>query len=122
MTRRAPAGAPPRVCSAGGAAPARARRGAAWSSPPATPTRGPPPAKARRPVLRADDSARFWFSPGGWVVLAGALRSPSGRGPFPAVILMHGCGGVGNAETGWVSPLRAAGNAAVVVDSFGGRG
>ena len=35
---------------------------------------------------------------------------------------MHGCGGLGNAEWGWVGPLKAAGYATFVVDSFTGRG
>src|SRR5439155_21173663 len=56
------------------------------------------------------------------VVLTGELTLPVGPGPFPAVVLMHGCGGVGNAEGGWVDPLTRAGYAAFVVDSFTGRG
>jgi dienelactone hydrolase len=64
----------------------------------------------------------FTFAPGEPVVLSGDLTLPAGAGPFPAVILMHGCGGVGNAETGWVPALRRAGYASFVVDSFTGRG
>ena len=56
------------------------------------------------------------------VVLTGELTLPAGPGPFPAVVLMHGCGGVGNAEGGWVDPLTRAGYATFVVDSFTGRG
>jgi len=56
------------------------------------------------------------------VGLTGELRLPDGGGPFPAVVLMHGCGGLGNAEWGWVGPLKAAGYATFVVDSFTGRG
>ena len=56
------------------------------------------------------------------VALSGDLRLPAGAGPFPAVVLMHGCGGLGNAESGWVDPLLRAGYATFVLDSFTGRG
>jgi dienelactone hydrolase len=56
------------------------------------------------------------------VALSGNLRFPSGGGPFPAVVLAHGCGGVGNAERGWVAPLNGAGYATFVIDSFTSRG
>ena len=56
------------------------------------------------------------------VALTGDLRLPAGPGPFPAVVLMHGCGGLGNAEGGWVDPLVRAGYATFVVDSLTGRG
>jgi len=55
------------------------------------------------------------------VVISGDLRFPSGTGPFPAVILAHGCGGIQNAETGWASVLREWGYATFVIDSFRGR-
>jgi len=35
---------------------------------------------------------------------------------------MHGCGGLGNAEAGWVEPLTRAGYATFVLDSLTGRG
>lgn len=54
--------------------------------------------------------------------ISGDLEIPPGSGPFPAVVLMHGCAGVGAAERGWETALRAAGYATFVVDSFGGRG
>jgi dienelactone hydrolase len=89
-----------------------------------------------RPALTAGDSGTVRFAsagslaraadstlvPGGPVVLSGDLTLPPGPGPFPAVVLMHGCGGVGNAETGWAPILRGAGYATFVVDSFTGRG
>jgi len=74
-----------------------------------------------KPALAADDSGTVWFA-SGETVISGDLRFPSGAGPFPAVVLMHGCGGVGNAEGGWVDPLRRAGHATFVVDSLTGRG
>ena len=60
--------------------------------------------------------------PGDPVALAGDLRFPAGPGPFPAVVLAHGCGGVGNAQRGWVASLNGAGYATFVLDSFTGRG
>ncbi len=52
---------------------------------------------------------------------SGALTLPSGSGPFPAIILTHGCSGVTAGETGWATTLTRAGIAAFVVDSFGDR-
>ncbi|HET7342784.1 MAG TPA: dienelactone hydrolase family protein, partial [Methylomirabilota bacterium] len=54
--------------------------------------------------------------------IAGDLRVPAGAGPFPLVVLLHGCGGLSNAEHGWVTPLGRAGYATFTVDSFRGRG
>lgn len=60
--------------------------------------------------------------PSGSQRLSGQLSLPDGPGPFPAMILIHGCGGVGRAERGWASALVSWGYAAFVVDSFTGRG
>src|SRR5882724_11116880 len=54
--------------------------------------------------------------------LSGQLALPDGPGPFPAMILMHGCAGVGRADRGWAGALVSWGYAAFVVDSFTGRG
>lgn len=70
-------------------------------------------------IERAD--GRFVLSPTS-ASLSGELTFPEGAGPFAAVVLMHGCGGRGNAERGWVKPLTRAGYATFVVDSFTGRG
>jgi dienelactone hydrolase len=56
------------------------------------------------------------------LVLSGELQTPPGSGPFPGVVLMHGCAGIGAAERDWESVLRAAGYATFVVDSFSRRG
>ena len=45
-----------------------------------------------------------------------------GEGPFPAVIVLHGCGGVDGHHTGWAETLVSWGYVAMVVDSFGARG
>jgi len=88
-----------------------------------------------RPSLVASDSGTIAFASAGTlnrtptrmiagpaVALSGDLRFPAGAGPFPAVVLAHGCGGLGNAERGWVAPLTGAGYATFVIDSFTGRG
>ena len=54
--------------------------------------------------------------------LGGEIHRPSGPGPFPAVIVMHGCGGRGVNMQDWGQWLSSEGYAAFVVDSFGGRG
>ena len=54
--------------------------------------------------------------------LTAELYTPRGTGPFPAVILLHGCGGVGPNVKEWAVWLRHEGYAAFVLDSFGGRG
>jgi dienelactone hydrolase len=56
-------------------------------------------------------------------VLAGELRIPRpGTDRLPAVILIHGSGGLGSTHDRWVSELNDAGLATFVVDSFSGRG
>jgi dienelactone hydrolase len=57
------------------------------------------------------------------------LAKPAGRGPFPAVVALHGCGGliakdgrVAARETDWGERLVAAGYAVLFPDSFTARG
>jgi dienelactone hydrolase len=58
-------------------------------------------------------------------LLAGALFEPEGAGPFPAVIILSGCGGVAD-DVGIVARINAAylpkGIATLVLDSFTPRG
>lgn len=54
--------------------------------------------------------------------LTAQLYTPKGPGPFPALVLLHGCGGLGPNMFAWAEWLRAEGYAALVLDSFGGRG
>ncbi len=92
--------------------------------------------KDLKPAFAATDTGEAWFATAGSlvqtsegnrlalgdpVVISGDLKFPAGTGPFPAVILAHGCGGVGNAETGWAPVLREWGYATFVIDSFRGR-
>ena len=56
------------------------------------------------------------------------IYRPAGAGPFPFVVLLHGCGGLHREAmwTSWVEPwadvLRAHGVGSAVVDSFAPRG
>ena len=49
------------------------------------------------------------------------LYLPPGNGPFPAVVVMHGCGGINDHHRSWAGRLVGWGYAAVIVDSFGPR-
>jgi dienelactone hydrolase len=61
-------------------------------------------------------------SPQAPVRLAGALFRPEGAGPFPAVVLLHGCGGVVPQTHRWARWFSARGYVTLVVDSFTSRG
>jgi len=60
----------------------------------------------------------------------GYLLRPSGQGPFPAVVFLHGCGGlisslshqIVSREMDWAGRLNAKGIAVLMVDSFTMRG
>jgi len=54
--------------------------------------------------------------------LARRLYRPDGPGPFPAVVMMHGCGGVGSNQHDWGRRLQVWGYVALIIDSFGPRG
>lgn len=100
---------------------------------------GASPAQDAKSTLAESDSGTVWFATAGRLArdpangaltphdepetLSGALYFPEGkgRGPFPAVVLAHGCGGPGNADAGWASALREWGYATFVLDSFRGR-
>lgn len=52
---------------------------------------------------------------GGW------LSRPAGVGPFPALVLLHGCHGVSASTHQWARWLRDQGYVALVVDSWAAR-
>jgi dienelactone hydrolase len=55
--------------------------------------------------------------------IAGELRFPATTdGKLPAVVLVHGSGGLRGAHSRWADELNSIGVAAVVLDSFTGRG
>jgi len=53
--------------------------------------------------------------------IEGKLYKPDGGGPFPALVLLHGCQGVVRQTETWARWLRERGYVALVVDSFGPR-
>jgi dienelactone hydrolase len=55
------------------------------------------------------------------VRLIGYLARPPGEGPFPAVVLLHGCGGFHGSMLEWADRLARFGYVALAVDSFGPR-
>jgi dienelactone hydrolase len=58
------------------------------------------------------------------VDLSASLTTPSGKGPFPAAVLMHACGGLSSTTgiPGWEGWFYRHGYATLTVDSFTGRG
>lgn len=54
--------------------------------------------------------------------LTGRLKKPDGTGPFPAVILLHGCGGIWRWDEVWSDRLAEWGYVALSIDSLGPRG
>jgi dienelactone hydrolase len=50
------------------------------------------------------------------------LARPTGAGPFPAVVVLHGCGGFNNVTMTWADRLARWGYVAVAVDSLTSRG
>lgn len=61
-------------------------------------------------------------------VLHAQLFKPEGAGPFPTVIALHGCGGLGGRSDpvlpryrDWAERLLRAGNAVLLPDSYGSR-
>lgn len=67
--------------------------------------------------------------PGPGIDLEGRLFRPAGDGPFPAIVMLHGCSGLwarsGAPAAGiafWAGHFRDRGYVALLVDSFGPRG
>ena len=54
--------------------------------------------------------------------IQGVIHSPTGAGPWPAIVVMHGCGGVSTRTSTWGRRLADWGYLALVLDSFSGRG
>jgi dienelactone hydrolase len=66
--------------------------------------------------------------PSGKGVLHAQLYKPEGAGPFPSVIALHGCGGLGGRSgpvqpryRDWAEQLLKDGNAVLLPDSYGSR-
>jgi dienelactone hydrolase len=58
---------------------------------------------------------------GDFVMLKGKLTKPQGDGPFPAVVMLHGCRGIDKAQDAWAERLASWGYVALQVDSFAPR-
>lgn len=56
------------------------------------------------------------------VTVAGELRIAQGIGRLPAVVLMHGSGGISPAMEAWTRQLNTLGISTFVIDGFSGRG
>ncbi|MEQ1775590.1 MAG: dienelactone hydrolase family protein [Burkholderiales bacterium] len=55
--------------------------------------------------------------------ISGLLAKPEGAGPFPAVVLLHTCGGVKpHVSDAWPAYLKDLGYVTLTVDTFGSRG
>src|SRR5688572_14640867 len=54
--------------------------------------------------------------------LRGLFVRPEGKGPFPTIILLHGCDGIQPFQEQWTKDLVALGYVALLVDSHGPRG
>jgi dienelactone hydrolase len=92
-------------------------------------TSGPTNAQVRfemRPVETVTLSAQQFLTGDKNVksaMVAGELRIPKpGTDKLPAVILVHGAGGVSSLHERWVQELNSAGVATFLLDSFSGRG
>jgi len=55
-------------------------------------------------------------------ILSGKLTKPKGDGPFPAIVLLHGCSGPLEHYSEWIGRLRRWGFVSLMVNSFGPRG
>lgn len=89
----------------------------------------PAPVTAASGVLAFDSAGSIERSAKGRNFIIGApasvsgdLQFPQGSGPFPAIVLAHGCNGNRNIERAWGPTLRSWGYATFVIDSFGPRG
>lgn len=52
------------------------------------------------------------------VAASAQILRPEGQGPFPLVVQMHGCGGIGPNQMIWAQIGRAAGCAMLILDSY----
>lgn len=56
------------------------------------------------------------------LIVSGHLSKPNGEGPYPAVVLLHGCDGIGAWNDEWQHRLTTWGYVVLDVDSFTPRG
>lgn len=87
----------------------------------------PAPGKIERPrdpnTVSFQSSAAHATFGGGALNLTGRLTKPDGKGPFPAIVLLHGCGGIQpKRDHRWAERLAGWGYVTLQVDSFRPRG
>lgn len=56
------------------------------------------------------------------VEIPAQLSIPPTESPVPVLLIVHGCGGSGGAERGWVDDLNKEGYATLLIESMEGRG
>jgi len=72
---------------------------------------------------RAAESVTISYAADGRrVELGGILHRPDGAGPFPALVLMHGCSGLEKNHDAWARRLASHGYVALIVEGFRSRG
>lgn len=78
------------------------------------------------PSETPDSMGAYLHHAGAPVTVVGYLYLPAGQGPFPAMILKHGSGGLEGAHgdniAKWAHAFNSWGVAAFVIDSYGPRG
>jgi dienelactone hydrolase len=85
-------------------------------------------ARARLGVLTARSAAAANQPPAPQLFLDGYLIKPDGAGPFPTIVLLHGCNGLAAsfrrapASSRWIALLVSWGYAVLTFDSFAARG
>jgi dienelactone hydrolase len=68
-------------------------------------------------------SSAVTYDGSGPLNLTGRLKKPEGNGPFPAIVLLHGCGGLSpKRDHRWAQRLAGWGYVTLQVDSFRPRG
>jgi dienelactone hydrolase len=55
------------------------------------------------------------------LTIPGTITKPEGEGPFPALVLLHGCSGIDSHHNDWATALALEGYVTVLVDSHGPR-
>lgn len=90
---------------------------------------GAGPARAAAPAVAGAERVTFPSRDRGTTPLLGWLFRPAGPGPFPAVVALHGCGGLyarrgdlGARHRDWAERLARAGYVVLFPDSFTPRG
>lgn len=77
-------------------------------------------------VSAATQTTLTFTPPGASIEIPATLIRPDGEGPFPAIVLMHDCSGLGPRSSGspkrWAEELVALGFAVLLPDSFTPRG